>query len=118
MKIFLGRLGIEMLTRVCVQARSASNVTRVTGSSAWTPAGASPRVSTAVSDDASAAPLPCPLYVQPLRDGQTRDSCPVDEWMDMVLILATPDRLWLQQEDPLPDPLRPQGLPRQQRQRR
>merc|ERR1712224_359501 len=46
-------------------APSASPVTRVTGSCVSTPAGASPRVSTRVSADASGAPRPCPALATP-----------------------------------------------------
>lgn len=54
----------EMLTLVDVlQALRASTVTRVIGSSASMPAGASPRVLTTVSEDASEEQLLCPPYV-------------------------------------------------------
>ena len=132
-----------MLTHLLLlQARRCSPVTRVTGSSASTRNGVSPRVSTTGSGDASRAILLCPRYVMNFFggvglvvvvvevEGKGRELRPRAEtglsrriggWeqsAEAELTQANLDRLWLQPQDQAHDPLGPQGVPRQQRPRR
>jgi len=124
-----------------MQARSASTVTRATGSCAWIQVGGSPRVSTTEYEDGSRARLLCHRYVCPsvpyirhiLRrladytgvetqeaslDGNdsTLYASRLGAIRLQVLIVGgiSLDRLRLQQENPPHDALRPQGLPRPQ----
>lgn len=106
-----------------LQTRPPSTVTRVTGSIVSVLAGESPRVSMDVSADVSGALSACPRCVFAHEAGEEQEqslSLPFEDFQfkgKKALTLDTMiDRLWLQQEDPFLDSLRPQGFPRPQRQ--